>query len=69
MEMLVNLPDMNSKSDGGWLFEYEFDPASKDDPIISRRWRFKSAHKIDAPVTVEQKQQRIQLMLKPVDVR
>lgn len=60
---------MNSKLDGGWLFEYEYDTASEKDPIISRRWRFRSAHEIDAPMTAEQKRQRILLMLKPEDVR
>lgn len=68
MEMLVNLPDMNATFDGGWLFEYARSPVLKDDSIIGKRWKFRSAHKIDAPVTVEGKRQRLELMLRPENI-
>ena len=64
MEMLINLPDMNS-SPNGWLLDYEFEEAFKNEPILSKRWRFRSAHKIDAPVTAEGKRRRLELMLRP----
>jgi hypothetical protein len=34
MEMLTRIPDMNSRSDGGWLFEYEEEPLLKDEPVV-----------------------------------
>jgi len=68
MEMLIALPDANSSFNGGLLFDYEFEEALKDSLVVSRRWRFRSAHKIDAPVTVEGKRKRLELMLRPENV-
>ncbi|KAL3424179.1 hypothetical protein PVAG01_03459 [Phlyctema vagabunda] len=64
MEMLVALPDMKSSYAGGWLFEYQFEEALSGDPIVGKRWRFGSAHKIDSPCTVEEKRERLKLILK-----
>jgi hypothetical protein len=70
MEMLVNLPDMNATFNGGWLFEYKRDSTiPQDSLIVAKRWKFHSAHKIDAPVSVEGKRQRLELMLRPENVR
>lgn len=69
MDMLVCLPDMNSTFNGGWLFDYVFEPALEDSPIKAKRWRFRSAHKIDQPCTVEEKRQRLELALRPENVR
>ena len=68
MEILIKLPDKNAACNGGWLFGYEFEPLVKGAASISRRWKFRSAHKIDAPVTVEGKRCRLELMLKPENV-
>jgi hypothetical protein len=40
--MLVKLPDKDGKFKGGWLFDYEFDGMSKDDLVVSNRWKFRS---------------------------
>ena len=69
MEMLIALPDANSSFNGGWLFDYEFEEALKDSFVVSQRWRFRSAHKIDAPCTVERKRKRLELMLRPENIR
>lgn len=69
MDMLVCLPDMNSTFNSGWLFDYVFEPTLKDSPIVGKRWRFRSAHKIDQPCTVEEKRQRLELALRPENVR
>jgi len=69
MEMLTRIPDMNSTSDGGWLFEYQEEPLLKDEPVVSHRWRLRSSHKINAPVTVEGKRHRLELMLRPENIR
>ena len=68
MEMLIALPDANSSFNGGWLFDYEFEEALKDSFIVSQRWRFRTAHKIDAPLTVEGKREHLELMLRLGDV-
>lgn len=68
MEILVNLPDMTSTLDGGRLFEYEFDGVCKDELVISRHRRFKSSHKIDAPVSAEMKRKRVELILHPENI-
>jgi hypothetical protein len=68
MEMLITLPDMNSSFKGGWLFDYQFEDALKDNLAVSKRWRFRSAHKIDALATIEAKRYRLELMLRPENV-
>lgn len=65
MEMLVRLPDMNAMLGGGWLFDYQPEPTLASHPIESMRWRFRSAHKIDSPVSTQGKRLRLQLMLQP----
>jgi hypothetical protein len=68
MEMLIALPDMNSSFSGGWMFDYQFEEALKSEPVISKRWRFRSAHKIDKPCSVEAKRARVELLLRPENV-
>jgi hypothetical protein len=41
----------------GWLFEYEFEESLKDEPLLSRRWVFKEARKIEEPGTVVEKKE------------
>jgi hypothetical protein len=53
--MLVKLPDKDGKFKGGWLFDYELDEMSKDDLVVSNRWKFRSAHCIENPVSAETK--------------
>lgn len=62
MEMLVRLPGANA-SLGGWLFEYRFEDLLKNDPTVSRRWAFYSAHEIDLPLSVEEKKYRLSLQI------
>lgn len=69
MEMLIALPDMNSAFGSGWLLDYQFEDALKDNNIIGKRWIFRSAHKIDSPCTVEEKRKRLNLMLVPENIR
>jgi len=38
-------------------------------PIKAKQWTYRSAHKIDAPVSVEGKRLRSQLMLQPEAVQ
>jgi hypothetical protein len=68
MEMLIALPDMNSTFSGGWMLDYQFEEALKYEPVINKRWRFRSAHKIDMPCTVEEKRRRLELQLRPENV-
>jgi hypothetical protein len=58
MEMIVRLPDMNELVKG-WLFDYEFESLLMDEPVVSRRWKFRGAYKIDRPLTSEVKRERI----------
>jgi len=69
MEMLIALPDMNSSFAGGWLLDYKYEDALQNEPVVAKRWRFRSAHKIDAPVDNEGKKRRLELMLRPENVR
>ncbi|PMD19642.1 hypothetical protein NA56DRAFT_705352 [Hyaloscypha hepaticicola] len=46
MEMLIRLPSMNAVF-SGWLLEYEFAEELKDEFLLSRRWVFRQAKKID----------------------
>lgn len=64
-DMLLALPDMNRSLSGGWLFDYKFEPTLRDDPIISRRWVFRSAHLIDGNNTRETKESRVKAMVWP----
>jgi len=66
--MLINLPDMNS-STKGWLLDYQFHEELKDEPIVARRWKFRSAHKIDAPISQEGKRKRVEMMVRPENLR
>ncbi|KAI0473815.1 hypothetical protein GGR56DRAFT_649148 [Xylariaceae sp. FL0804] len=63
MDMLVALPDMDEASGSGWLFEYAFEPEWKHHPIQSRRWTFRSAHRIDAPTDDARKRRRLERQL------
>ncbi|KAI3320146.1 hypothetical protein HD806DRAFT_538707 [Xylariaceae sp. AK1471] len=81
MDMLIALPDQHASFKGGWLFEYSIaDPLKSKDPGIlerdygfkwtqnpvqSRRWTYRSAHKVDAPVDETTKRERLQLGLRP----
>ena len=55
LDILVKLPEKDGGFKGGWLFNYEFDELSKDDPVVSNRWKFRSAHRIDKPMSDEDK--------------
>ncbi|TVY81086.1 hypothetical protein LSUE1_G003165 [Lachnellula suecica] len=63
MQMLTNLPDMKSSFEGGWLFDYQFEEALRTERILSRRWTFRSAHRINLPVTEKEKRQRVGLLI------
>jgi hypothetical protein len=65
MEMLVSLPDMDASFTKGWLFNYEFDKHSKGNLVVSRRWKFRSAHKIDDPISAEDKRKCLGILLRP----
>jgi hypothetical protein len=65
MEMLVSLPDMVASFKTGWLFDYEFDEHSKDNLVVSKRWKFRSAHKIDELILVEDKRKCLEILLRP----
>ncbi|KAI0444304.1 hypothetical protein F4803DRAFT_512077 [Xylaria telfairii] len=83
VDMMVALPDREASCKGGWLFEYYTrHPESckksgfsvsyegltwKQDPVQSRRWYYRSAHKIDSPEDAATKKKRIQLSLKPAE--
>ncbi|KUJ22702.1 uncharacterized protein LY89DRAFT_777755 [Mollisia scopiformis] len=69
MDMLVCLPDMNATFNGGWMFDYTYEDSLKDSPIIGKRWRFRSVHKIDRPCSTKEKCQRLELALRPENVR
>jgi hypothetical protein len=62
MEMLIRLPDMNAVF-SGWLLEYEFAEELKDELLLSRRWVFKQARKIDGPGTVEEKRESLERLI------
>jgi hypothetical protein len=56
MSMLINLPDMNSSSiNGGWLFEYAFEPLLAESAVVAHRWRYFAAHSIDNPISAKKK--------------
>ena len=56
MEILMRLPSMSAEFKG-WLFEYEFEESLKNEPLLSRRWVFKEARKIEEPGTVVEKKE------------
>jgi hypothetical protein len=62
MEMLIRLPDMNAVF-SGWLLEYEFAEELKDEFLLSRRWVFTQARKIDGPGTVEEKREDLEQLI------
>jgi len=68
MEMLIALPDMNYTFNGGWLLEYQFEDKLANELVVAKRWRFRSAHKIDSPVDVGGKRRRVELLLRPENV-
>ncbi|GAP91890.2 hypothetical protein SAMD00023353_7500070 [Rosellinia necatrix] len=83
LDMLVALPDRESSFKGGWLFEYFVtNPRTyKDegilttdagfvwmqDPVQSRRWHYRSAHRVSEPEDANLRRQRIQSGLKPAE--
>ena len=62
--MLMRLPSPDSPL-SGWMFEYQPEAplAIIDEPIISRRWTFKEARKIEAPMIEEEKRQLVESLL------
>lgn len=44
--MLIALPDMDYLMSGGWLFDYQFEDALQDNPVIGEGWKFGSARKL-----------------------
>jgi hypothetical protein len=62
MEMLIRLPSMNVVF-SGWLLEYEFAEELKDELLLSRRWVFKQARKIDGPSTMEEKRKGLERLI------
>lgn len=63
MEILVKLPEKDGRFKGGWLFDYEFDEMSKNDPVVSNRWKFRSAHCIEKPVSAEEKRRVLKFLI------
>ncbi|PMD19643.1 hypothetical protein NA56DRAFT_646968 [Hyaloscypha hepaticicola] len=63
-EMLMRLPSPDSPL-SGWMFEYQPEAplAIIDEPSISRRWTFKEARKIEAPMIEEEKRQLVESLL------
>lgn len=64
MDLLTMLPDMNSDFKGGWLLDYTSEESLQEEPIIARRWRFRSAHKIDSPLSETDKRDGLELTLR-----
>lgn len=48
-QLLKSLPGQDASFAGGWLFEYHPEPGRSEHSIISRRWSYRSAHKINSP--------------------
>lgn len=63
--MLCSLPDMNSSFSGGWLFDYRIEEHLKDLPVISKRWVFRSARKINSSTAVEEKRKKLEAFILP----
>jgi hypothetical protein len=63
--MLVILPDRNASFTGGWLFDYVREDALMSQPVLSNQWRLRSAHRIDAPLSAEEKKKQLELILRP----
>jgi hypothetical protein len=61
--MLVALPDQDASACGGWLFDYEFDPAMKNHAVISKRWRFRGSYLVNKPVSAVEKRKNIESLL------
>jgi len=61
LEILVRLPEKRFRFNGGWLFDYEFDELARNDPVLSNRWKFRSAHRIDRPVSDKEKRRFLKL--------
>jgi hypothetical protein len=57
--MFIKLPNMDSSCNGGWLLDYKSEPALRHHPVLSRRWRFRSAYCIDHPETKDEKLSRL----------
>lgn len=49
--VLDMLPDLHSSFSGGWLFEYSPEGYLGSHPVKSRRWAYRSTHKIEASAT------------------
>jgi hypothetical protein len=47
----------------GWLLEYEFAQELKDEFLLSRRWVFRQARKIDGPSSVEEKREAVERLV------
>jgi hypothetical protein len=62
MEMLIRLPSMNAAF-AGRLLEYEFAEELKDEFLLSRRWVFRQAKKIDEPGTVKEKRVAVERLV------
>lgn len=48
MQMMIALPHEQASCEGGWLFEYQYQKALADEPVVARRWTYTSAHMIDS---------------------
>lgn len=46
--MLRSLPDQKAPFSGGWQFEYQSEEKRANHPILSRRWMYRSAHRINS---------------------
>ncbi|KAE8448376.1 hypothetical protein EG329_009620 [Mollisiaceae sp. DMI_Dod_QoI] len=64
LDMLVALPDKDSSSQGGWLFDYEFEPTLKNHSFIAKRWRFRGSYNINKPISADEKRRSFKEMLR-----
>lgn len=64
MDMLIALPEMDSQSKGGWLFDFKFNEALQYHEIKSRRWTFRSAHNINNPDTPMEKRAKVEKLVR-----
>ncbi|KAI0101503.1 hypothetical protein GGR51DRAFT_330816 [Nemania sp. FL0031] len=77
IDMLVALPDREASSKGGWLFEYStidrstypaesthgYGLVEAQNPVKSRRWAYRSAHRVDSPEDATTKRESIRAAL------